>query len=204
MNKQSPRGRRGSHVAFIILAVVVVTLMIGGTLVAVLPLGDSSDSTSSADRPAVQVTPGAEIARLQTQVTEDPIDSAGVVVLAEVLANSGRLSESYVWYQKATALRPDDASLRLAFGRALLRGQQWFDAELQLTMGNDLDVSSAAIAFSLGQLADQRPGGDPATARAWYQQAIDRDPTSLFAQQARTRLAELGGSPATPSVMTGP
>lgn len=203
MSKRAPRGRSGPNAAFVILAVVVVALMIGGTLASILPIGGSSDD-SSTESPAIQVTPGAEVAKLETQVAANPSDADTIVVLSEVLANSGRLSESYQWYERAVSLRPEDADLRLAFGRALLRGEQWFDAELQLTRANELDPANAATAFALGQLADQRPGGDQSVARDWYQQSIDRDPASLMAQQARTRLAELGVDPATPSASPGP
>ncbi|HMM41950.1 MAG TPA: hypothetical protein PKA95_08625 [Thermomicrobiales bacterium] len=202
MSKRASRGRSRPNAAFVIMAVVVVALMVGGALAAILPIGGSSDDSSN-DAPAIQVTPGAEVAKLETQVAANPSDADTIVVLSEVLANSGRLSESYQWFERAVSLRPDDADLRLAFGRALLRGEQWFDAELQLTRANELDPANAATAFSLGQLADQRPGGDQAVARDWYQQSIDRDPESLMAQQARTRLAELGGDSATPSASPG-
>ncbi len=202
MSKRAPRGRTGPNAAFVIMAIVVVALMIGGTLAAILPIGGSSDGGSANDQPAIQVTPGAEVAKLETQVAANPNDADTIVVLSEVLANSGRLSESYQWYDRAVTLRPEDAALRLAFGRALLRGEQWFDAELQLTRADELDPANATTAFYLGQLAEQRPDGDLALARDWYQRTIDRDPESFVAGQARSRLAELGGS-ATPSATPG-
>lgn len=203
MSRRAPRRHNRSNVAFAVLAIVVVLAMVGGTLAVLLPLGGSSDG-GTADQPVIQVTPGAEVARLETQVATNPEDADTVVVLADVLANSGRLSESYPWFEKAVSLRPADASLRLAFGRALLRGDQWFDAELQLTRANEIDPTSATAAFYLGQLAETRPGGDSAVARSWYQKAIDRDPASLVGQQARTRLSELGGDAATPAASPRP
>lgn len=200
MSRRSRRAGSPSLV-FVALAVVVVALMIGGTVVALLPIGGSPDDKPVADAPAIQVTPGAEVAKLETAVAAAPNDTDTIVVLAEVLANSGRLTESFAWYERAVVSRPDDPDLRLAFGRALLRGEQWFDAELQLTRANELDATNATTAFYLGELAEQRPGGDVAVARSWYQQAIDRDPASLVGQQATTRLNELGdgGTPvATP------
>ncbi len=199
MSRRASRDNRGPNAAFVILAVVVAALMIGGTLAALLPMGDSSGDDADTDEPAIQVTPGAEVAKLETQVAANPNDADTIVVLAEVLANSGRLSESYAWFEKGVNLRPDDADLRLAFGRALLRGERWFDAELQLTRANEIDATNATTAFYLGQLAEERPGGDVSVARQWYQEAVDRDPRSLVAQQAQTRISELGGDTASPA-----
>lgn len=185
------------------MAVAVSALMIAGTLAALLPGGGTSVDQNETDEPAIRVTPGAEVAKLETQVATNPDDAETIVVLAEVLANSGRLTESYVWYEKAIALRPDDPALRLAFGRALLRGEQWFDAELQLSRADELDPANATTAFYLGQLAEERPGGDLAVAVTWYEQAVERDPDSLVGQQARSRLADIGVDGASPTATPG-
>lgn len=203
MSNRPAGRRRRTNLLFVIMAVAVSALMIAGTLAALLPVGDGTDEPASGDEPAIQVTPGAEVAKLETRVAADPSDVDTIIVLADVLSNSGRVAESYAWYEKAVGLRPDDADLRLAFGRALLRGEQWFDAELQLTRADELAPANATTAFYMGQLAEERPGGDPNAAIEWYRRVIERDPDSLVAQQARTRLSELGADAASPDATPG-
>ncbi|MCO5175544.1 MAG: tetratricopeptide repeat protein [Thermomicrobiales bacterium] len=201
MTKRSS-SRQTQSVGFIVIAILIVAVLVLGALAAILPIG-GSNGEQSVDEPSIQVTPGAEVEKLQTQVAENPDDVDTVVILADVLANSGRVEESYAWFERAVNSRPDDADLRLAFGRALLRGERWFDAEIQLNRANDLDDSNATTAFYLGQLAEQRPGGDLGAARTWYQEAIDRDAQSFVAQQAKSRLDALDGSPASPTASPG-
>lgn len=199
---RKPRNQQSPSIGFIVIAVVIVVVLVLGALAAILPIG-GSDSDQAIDQPEIQVTPGAEVAKLETQVAENPHDTDSVVILADVLANSGRVDESYVWFERAVEARPDDPDLRLAFGRALLRGERWFDAEIQLSRANELDDTSAMTAFYLGQLAENRPGGNLETARSWYQTTIDRDAQSFVAQQAKSRLDALNGSPVSPTASPG-
>jgi cytochrome c-type biogenesis protein CcmH/NrfG len=154
--------------------------------------------------PVARVTPGAEIARLETQVAGNPSDIDSMVVLADILANSGRVGDAIPWYERAVEQRPDDARLRLAFGRALLRSGSLFDAQLQLTRAVELDPEDAIAAYYLAQLYDAQGGEKTQDARTWYQRSIDLDPESFVAGQALQRLAELdaAGTPTAPASPT--
>jgi cytochrome c-type biogenesis protein CcmH/NrfG len=177
------------------MAVVVIVLMIGGGAAGIVfgtsSSGNDDGGNIDGEQPSVRVTPGEEVARLETVVAKDPNDVDSMRVLAEVLANSGRISDSVPWFENAISLRPDDADLRLAFGRALQRSGSWYDAELQLKKASELDPASASIAFYIGQLYEQMPTPRLDQAQTWYQRALDLEPDSVVAQLARERLSAL-------------
>src|SRR5688500_10329747 len=108
--------RRTNHSrAYIVLASVIVGVLVLGTVASVLADRGSSDDSGDVEELNVQVTPGAEIARLQTQIAGNPDDVDSLVVLAEILANSGRASEAVPLFESAVERRPEDQALRLAF-----------------------------------------------------------------------------------------
>ena len=154
-------------------------------LIVLLPIGTSGDTTGDENRPPIEVTPGAEVARWQTAVAENPDDANRIVVLAEVLANSGRINESIVWFERAIELRPDDAQLRVAFGRALQRNGSTFDAELQLTRAFELDPENVSAAFYLASLYDGMGEARRAEAVDWYERTIEIDPESVIAETGK-------------------
>jgi cytochrome c-type biogenesis protein CcmH/NrfG len=166
-------------------------LLVIGSIAAVFSTAGSVDDPNE---PAVMITPGEEVSRLETQVAEDPTNADAMVILAEVLANSGRGAASIPWFERAISLRADDPQLRIAFGRALQRNGDFFDAEVQFRRALELDGNRQAAAFHLGSLYEQRDNADLDQAREWYQQAIDFDPDTVIAGQARERLATLNGS----------
>ncbi|MEX1158033.1 MAG: tetratricopeptide repeat protein [Thermomicrobiales bacterium] len=193
--------RRGSRTstmsrAFTLVAIGIIVLLLISSALLLIPFG-AGGGDDDIDDDIVRVTPGAEVARLETAIADDPDDIDSMVVLAEVLANSGRISESFPWFERAIEQRPDDATLRLAFGRALQRSGNSFDAELQLKRAVELDPASSAPPFYLGLFYESQEPPDTDAALEWYQRAIDAAPDSLIAGQARDRLAALnpGASP---------
>lgn len=141
--------------------------------------------------------PGEEIARLETAVAQDPSDTDSMVVLANILANSGRVDESIVWFEKASNAEPENGELRLAFGLALFQLSNYFDAEIQLKRAESLLPDNATPPFYLGQLFERRPVPDLDASIAAYERALEVDPDSLVAQQAQARLDDLRSSDAT-------
>lgn len=196
--RRSRRHKRGSR-AYVIVAVSIVTVLVVGTIAAALADLGGADHDQRIDGD-VRITPGAEIARLQTQVAADPDDIDSLIVLAEILANSGRPGEAVPLFEAAVARRPNDATLRLAFGRALLRSGNLFDAELQLERAVALDPSDQAAAFYLAQTFEAKGEAGVEDARNWYQRAVELQPDSLIAEQAREAL-ELLGPPSTPTAV---
>ena len=194
------RARRAptSSRAFPLVAVGIVAFLLLSSLVLLIPIGSDGDEESNVDDDVILVTPGAEVARLETRVAGDPFDADSMVILAEMLANSGRVAESIPWFERAIEQRPDDASLRLAFGRALQRSGNDFDAEVQLKRAVELDQTDPAMPFYLGLLYESREPADLDAARRWYEASIETSPDSVIADQARDRLAALDGT-ATPT-----
>jgi len=173
------------------MAVVIVGIMALGTLAGVIAdARGGNDSGRDVNSVESTVTPGAEIARLQTQVAADPSDVDSLVVLADTLANNGRAAESIPLFDSAVRSRPDDGNLRLAFGRTLLRMGSLYDAELQLRKAVELSPDDPVAAYYLA--ATLQAGGEHLDeAREWYQKAIDLRPDSPIADQARTALEQL-------------
>ena len=199
--RSARRARRGNTL-FAIVGLAVVAIMLLGTFVTLLPpSGPGNDGLERQDA-SVQVTPGAEVARLETQVSRNPDDIDAMVVLAEVLANSGRSTEAVPWFERAIASRPDDAQLRLAFARTLMRMGSWYDAELQLLAAYDSASDDASVAYYLGELYETRTQPDLVSAVNWYGKAVELDPGSVVANQAQDRLTTLG--PATGSPVASP
>lgn len=189
-----PRRSAASNRPFTLLAVVIIFFLLASSVLILIPFGFGDDDDDSVDDDVVRVTPGAEVSRLETQIAGNPDDVDSMVVLAEVLANSGRITESIPWFERAIEQRPEDATLRLAFGRALQRAGNSFDAELQLTRAVELDPADPAAPFYLGLFYESREPPQLDAAREWYQRAIDADPDSVIAGQATDRMAALDPS----------
>jgi cytochrome c-type biogenesis protein CcmH/NrfG len=190
------RSRRASksNLSFAILAIGVIMFLLLGSVIILIPFGGGSGDDDNVDDDVVRVTPGAEVSRMETSIAENPGDVDSMVVLAEVLANSGRISESIPWFERAVEQRPEDATLRLAFGRALQRAGNDYDAELQLKRAVDLAPDDPAPAFYLGLFYETAREPELDEAREWYQRSTDADPDSVIAGQARDRMAALDAS----------
>jgi cytochrome c-type biogenesis protein CcmH/NrfG len=173
---------------FTILAIVIIVFLLAGSVLFLIPIGGGDDS---GDDDVLRVTPGAEVSRLETVIANNPEDIDSMIVLAEVLANSGRINESIPWFERAIEARPEDPTLRIAFGRALQRADNTFDAEIQLKRAVELDPASASAAFYLALFYETREPPMADEAREWYQRAIDAEPGSVIAGQAEERLAAL-------------
>jgi cytochrome c-type biogenesis protein CcmH/NrfG len=173
---------------FAIVAIGIIVFLLAGSVLLLIPIGGGGDDE---DDDVIRVTPGAEVSRLETVIAQNPDDIDSMVVLAEVLANSGRINESIPWFEQAIEARPEDPTLRIAFGRALQRANSDFDAELQLKRAVEIDPASSEAAFYLALFYESREPPRTDEARNWYQRAIDAAPDSVIAGQAQERLAAL-------------
>lgn len=184
------RGPSTTNRPFTLLAIVIIIFLLASSLLILIPFG-MGGGDNDVDDDVLRVTPGAEVSRLETAIAANPDDVDSMVVLAEVLANSGRTTESIPWFERAIEQQPDDATLRLAFGRALQRAGTDFDAELQLKRAVELGPDDPSNAFYLALFYETREPPKLDEAREWYQRAIDADPESVIAGQARDRMAAL-------------
>jgi tetratricopeptide (TPR) repeat protein len=172
--------------AFLILGTLVV---FGGSIFDTTP-GDDPDPASEAERQQNE---------LETQVADNPDDAGAAAILANIYANEGNLADAIPLYERATQGRPDDGNLRLTFGIALLRGGSFLDARVQLEWAHELLPDSSGPAYYLGQLAEERDEPDLEAARDWYEQALEIDPESAFAERAAERLTALDAATPAPT-----
>ena len=182
-------------IGFIALAMLFTCSLLAGSLVLIpfdelFGLDDSEDAQNIVDRNE------DIIAELEATYAADPDNLDNVIVLANVLGNSGRLDEAITYYEEAIVLAPDDVSVRLDFARALADGDYHADAELQFERVLEMDPGSQEAYYYLAELYMNWDPPREAEARDLYQRAVEADADSFLAKQARNQLDSLGGTPA--------
>ncbi|HVX30391.1 MAG TPA: tetratricopeptide repeat protein [Nitrolancea sp.] len=201
--RPSSSGRKRKRgIALPLITALGIGTLLFALLVAVLPTGGNGDNNTDSNdaNTTVQVTPGAEEADMRARLDKNPNDVDAMVILADLLANSGRGTESIQWYDKAVQARPDDVSLRIAFGTVLMQYSYDLDAKLQFQKAHDLNPKDPQPLYMLGQLFEHQQQPDLAQARDMYTQAQAADPGSVYAELAKNRLADLDATPtASPS-----
>jgi cytochrome c-type biogenesis protein CcmH/NrfG len=187
----------------LVTAIGIGTLLLG-LLVAFLPSGGSGNSGDQSTNPAttVQVTPGAEEAQVRARLQKTPGDVDAMIILADLLANSGRGTESFQWYDKAVQQRPNDLSLRIAFGTVLMQYAYDLDAQIQFQKAHELNPKDPQSLYMLGQLYENETPPQMAQARTMYQQAEAADPGSVYSGLAKNRIAALDATPVVTPVAT--
>lgn len=186
-------------ILFVIMAgIMVISLGLGiiGPLVY-----DAIDSSSDGGGNAVEID--AEVASSFRSTAEaDPTDSTAAAAYANYLANTGDMANAIIWYEKAIALTPDDALLRLDFARSLASADMNGDAELQFQKSIDLAPENPEAHYYLGELYYGMNPQRIVAAIDQYVQTIALAPDSFIAQQAENRLVTLGV--ATPAASPAP
>lgn len=200
--RPAPKRKHKRAIALPLITAVGIGTLLFALIIAVLPSGGGgNDGTGSANsNTTVQVTPGAKEAEMRARLDKNPNDVDAMIILADLLANSGRGTESIQWYDKAVQARPNDASLHIAFGTVLMQYTYNLDAKLQFQKAHDLIPKDPQPLYMLGQLFEHQDKPDLAQARDMYTQAEAADPGSVYAGLAKSRLAELDATPgATPN-----
>jgi len=123
--------------------------------------------------------------------TSDPVAAAAY---ANYLANTGELANSIPWYEKAIALAPDDANLRLDFARSLSSGDMFGDAELQFQKAIELAPENPEAHYYLAELYLGMSPQRTVDAIDAFERTIELAPESFIAERARERLVGLGVS----------
>lgn len=188
-----PPQRSGNKtpVAYIIVVSVVVFSMLLAGLAAV----DWGNVFSSDTEPTPDYNTD-QIAIQQTVVAQNPDDVNAQVLLASMLANSGRMQEAIPVYEEAMRLDPENATVRLDFARSLQANNLNADAEAQFLKVLEIDPDNHTAHYYIGRLyLDWQPRRQE-EAVDHFERVIEIAPDSFLAQQSQSVLNTIG--PATP------
>ena len=195
-------------IGFVVLAMLFTCSLLASAFV-VIPFDELfglNDEENAENLP----DPNEDLIEEQMQVVEEnPDDIDSVLLLANILGNTGRLDEAIPYYERAVELAPEDASVRLDFARALADGGLHADAELQFERTIELNPDSQEAHYYLAELYMEWEPPRTDEAVELYEEAIALDPDSQRAELARNRLSSIAGttsdiatpepSPATPA-----
>jgi len=182
-----PKPNRRYQLIFVFMAGLMVISLGVGVLGPVIL--DDFDGDGGGNR--VEIDQSVEQAFRSTAVA-DPNDPSAAAALANYLANTSKLSEAIPWYEKAIALAPNDAIIRLDFAQSLAAGDMNGDAELQFQKAIELAPSDPQAHFYLGELYYGMNPQRTIDAIDQYQQTIELGPQTFMAQRAQERLVALG------------
>lgn len=186
------RSTNRSSMIFAVMGVTLVCLLVGGLVLTIVIDTWSSRDTSGQQTP---IPTDTELERtLEAAALARPDDADAQVAWANVLSNTGRVEESIPFYEQAIALRPDDWTLRQAFGIALMDGGKLADAELQFDRIVDADRANPQGWFYLAEVYVRwtPPRSDEAIYA--YQQVIATGPDTYVAELAQQQLVTLGAA----------
>lgn len=190
--QEAPKGPGNEmRIAYIVISGLVVCSMLA---VAVMTV-DLSGLWGNGDDDVI-VDPNADlIADQETVVAENPDDADEVLLLANMLAQAGRMNEAMRWYQRAIDLSPEDMSVRLDFARSLQKSGLHQDAEAQFLRVLETNPDSQPGHYYLGQLYMEWRPQRRAEAREHFERALEINPDSFLGGLAKTRLDTLEHSP---------
>lgn len=196
---------RRAELMLTIVGLLVVCFMLSLGLSSVAFDNSGGGGSDSPTDPAYQSANGDLEQSLETKVAQHPRDTVSMALLANTLANNGKLDEAIQWYEKVLDLNPNDWQTRLDFAQSLASGQKRADAELQFQKVIAAQPTNPDAHFYLAELyqAWQPPRTDDAVRE--YNTVIQVAPTSFLAERAKQQLQAMGratppvGTPATPS-----
>jgi cytochrome c-type biogenesis protein CcmH/NrfG len=180
--------RQGPPVLVIAFVIAMAAFLVVGLLAAAIPefLALNDDESP----PVAQNDQPSEEERLRERLDENPEDVASMVLLADLLANTGRGDEAIRWYERAIEHRPEQVSLRVAFGSVLMRYRYDLDAEIQFQRAIEIDPEEEEAMYLLAQLYEQSNPPRMEEAEEMYRRVIETSPESFYAQLARDALGE--------------
>ncbi len=190
----------GAQITFSILATLVVCSLIAGTLGTAI--FDGQDEAGDAD-PLEYREPSTELEdSLRATVAAHPENLEATALLANLLANTGKVTEAIPLYERLLAANPDDTGRRVEFARVLADGEKQADAELQFARVLEAEPSNVEALFYRAQLYRTWHPPRIQDAVAGYQRVLQIAPDQYLAQRAAEELAALGY--ATPSAGATP
>jgi cytochrome c-type biogenesis protein CcmH/NrfG len=151
-------------------------------------LGNDEERANVAD-------PNADlIAEQQTKVAQHPEDVDEIVLLANLLANTGRIQEAVPLYEKALGLAPDDHGIRLDFARSLAGAGLASDAEAQFHEVLNSDPNNQTAHYYLAQSYMSWEPARREEAFQHYARAVEINPESFLGERAQIELDAMGNT----------
>ncbi|HEV2072126.1 MAG TPA: tetratricopeptide repeat protein [Thermomicrobiales bacterium] len=185
------------HIVYIVISSLVVCSMLAVALATIdfsgLFGGDDENSANIVD-------PNADlISEQETKVAGNPNDVDEVVLLANLLGNTGRIRDAVPWYEKALELAPDDHGIRLDFARSLAGADLLPDAEAQFLRVLEDDPDNQSAHYYLAELYMRWDSARREDAATHYRRAVEIDPASFLAERAQIELDAMGSGAPFPS-----
>jgi cytochrome c-type biogenesis protein CcmH/NrfG len=209
VNQSGKAGQFGNtqqmRVAYIVISGLVICSMLGVVLATVDFSGFWDDETEVAHG-----DPNEDlVAEQQTVVAENPEDLDQVVLLANLLANTGHMQDAMEWYERALELDPANNGVRLDFARSLQENDLNADAEAQFLQVLDSDPNSLPGHYYLAKLYMDWQPRRKEEARAHYERVVEINPDSFLAEQAQVELDSMDqttpiASPGVSTAIAGP
>lgn len=174
-----------------IIYIVVVSVVVFSLIIAALSTVDFSGFLGDAEEPTPDYGVDS-IAVQQTVVAENPEDREEKALLANMLANSGRMPEAIPVYEELLTDDPDDVATRVDFAQGLQKSDMPHDAEAQFLKVLELDPDNHTAHYYLAQLyMDWQPRRQE-EAIEHFQRVIEIAPDSFLAEQSQGVLDTMG------------
>jgi len=132
------------------------------------------------------------IDELQATVEANPDDPSAMGLLANVLAQDGRIDDAIVWYERSLAIEPGNVQVRLSFALSLAESGKQADAEIQYLRILEVNADQAEAHYYLGELYRTWTPPRPVDAVAQFSQVLTLAPGSVIADRAEQSLVALG------------
>ncbi len=141
-------------------------------------------------------SPNDDLIEEQMDVVEaNPVDVDAILLLANIMANSGRLTEAIPYYEHALSLAPIDAPIRLEYARALANAGLHQYSEFQFQRALEINPNSQEAMYYLAQLYISWDPPRTEEAIALLEGSIEIDSDSFIAEQAKDQLDSILGIP---------
>lgn len=195
-------GASRAQIILVIVSMLVICSMVGGVFVGLTQTEIFGNLFSDGGDEENYANPNSDIiAAQETIVASNPDSVEDVLLLANFLANSGRLGDAIPHFEHVLELAPDDINARLTFARALADGDLIADAELQFNKVLEVEPDNQEAHYYLARMYMESTPQRTDEAVPHYQRVVEIDSTTLIAEQAQQQLDVLGVS-ASPEAAT--
>lgn len=194
-------GRMGrTQAAFVVVSLLVVCAIAGGGVLTIVADALRSNDVDVDPEEFNADTRNEFIEDLRSTVEANPDEPSAMGLLANVLAQDGRIDEAITWYERSLAIDPANVQVRLSFALSLTEAGKQADAEIQYRRILENDPAQAEAHYYLGELYLTWIPPRPDDAISEFQRVSTLAPGSVIADRASESLSALGV--ASPSAAT--